>query len=94
MDKQEVLSFLTTNKQYLKEKYKVAKIGLFGSYAKDIQNENSDIDILVEMPSSFDGYYDLKEYLESNLNHKVDLGTQHSIRDLIKKKIQSEIIYA
>jgi len=93
MDKNEIIDFLKKHKQILLEKYHVKNIGLFGSYAKGNQSDKSDIDILVDMPSSFDLYYDLKEFLESSFEKPVDLGLQHNIRNLIKKQIEKEIIY-
>ncbi len=94
MTKNTILEFLRENRTFLSEQFNVKKIGLFGSFSKGTQKEDSDIDIIVDMPSSFDKYYDLKEYLEMNLNSKIDLGLENSIRKLIKKKIENEIIYA
>ncbi len=55
MTKDEVLQTLKAQKQYIEKTYDVDKIGLFGSYAKNTQNENSDIDIYVEFKhKSFD----------------------------------------
>lgn len=93
MKKEDILLFLKNNKTLLKEKYNVTKIGLFGSYAYGNENENSDIDILVEMPSSFDKYYDLKDFLEKHFKSTVDLGLKKNIRELIKKDIEKEVIY-
>jgi len=93
MDKQIILKFLKENKSILAERYDVVKIGLFGSYAAENQTESSDIDIIVSMPSDFDKYYDLKDFLETNLKHKIDLGLEKNMRDLIKKNIEKEIIY-
>jgi hypothetical protein len=93
MDKQIILNFLKENKPILTEKYDVVKIGLFGSYAAENQTEISDIDIIVSMPSDFDKFYDLKDFLETNLKHKIDLGLEKNMRDLIKKSIEKEIIY-
>ena len=45
MTKRFILNFLSSHKAGLAQKYGVTKIGLFGSYAKDTQNEFSDIDI-------------------------------------------------
>ena len=94
MTKEDIIDFLKNHKQMLFEKYHVKNIGLFGSYATGRYTEKSDIDILVDMPSNFDLYYDLKEFLESSFNKSVDLGLQRSLRKLIKKKIDKEIIYA
>jgi len=84
--KSSILDFLTEHRTLLKDKFFVEKIGLFGSYAKGI-------DIIVEMPSSFDRYYDLKEFLEKAFNKEVDLGLSASMRSFIKSKIKNEIIY-
>lgn len=93
LTKETILAFLKAHKQEFKEKYAVEKIGLFGSYAKNEANENSDIDIVVKMPSSFDAYYDFKEYLESSFEKKVDLGLEKSIRSFVANEIQKDIIY-
>ena len=90
---QSILSFLLEHKSLLHDKYKVSKIGLFGSYATNRHKETSDIDILVEMPSNFDLYYDLKEFLENAFLKTIDLGLEKNMRMLIKKEIDKEIIY-
>jgi len=93
VNKTSILSFLLEHKSLLYNKYKVSKIGLFGSYATNRYKETSDIDILVDMPSNFDLYYDLKEFLENAFHKKIDLGLEKNIRSLIKKEIDKEIIY-
>jgi len=92
--KEYILDFLKTNKQLLNEKYNVTKIGLFGSYVRDEAKESSDIDILVEMPPSFDNFFDLKYFLEDAFGKSVDLGKIKNLRLLIKKYVDKEVIYA
>jgi hypothetical protein len=91
--KEYILNFLKTNKQLLKQKYNVTRIGLFGSYATGDETEKSDIDILVDMPPSFDNFFDLKYFLEDAFKKSVDLGKEKNLRLLIKKHIENEIIY-
>lgn len=93
MQRQEIINFLRSNKRLLKDKYKVSKIGIFGSFAREENTNESDIDIIVSMPSDFDNYYDLKEFLEQQLNSEIDLALEKNIRNLIRKKIQDEVIY-
>jgi predicted nucleotidyltransferase len=93
INKQFILTFLKDNKQQLKNKYQVNKIGLFGSFSRNEETENSDVDILVDMPSSFDNYFNLKYFLEENFNRDVDLGKEKQLRLLIKKQIMQDIIY-
>ncbi|SFP06700.1 nucleotidyltransferase family protein [Hydrogenimonas thermophila] len=93
MDKTDILNFLKENKEQLESKYHIKKIALFGSYAKNTQNQNSDIDILVDMPPSFDAYYELKEFLEKSFQKKVDLGLFHNVREHLKSTIYKEVEY-
>ena len=92
--KEYILNFLTTHKQEMQDTYALTKIGLFGSYAKDTANENSDIDIVVDMPSDFDAFFDLKDFLEKELRKNIDLGLEKSMRPFIKNAIKNDILYA
>jgi len=86
---------LKKHKPFLKEKFKVKKIGIFGSYIRGEESESSDIDILVEFyePIGWE-FIDLKEFLEKLLGRKVDLVTKKALKPQIKNKILKEIIYA
>lgn len=95
MDKEYVLNYLKKNKIELKDKYGVVKIGLFGSYARDEQKEDSDIDIAVELQTinSFRSFFALKNELEKNLGKKIDLGIEHCLKPIAKEYVKKEIIY-
>lgn len=80
---------------FLKERFRVKKIGIFGSYLRNEQRKTSDIDILVEYyedPSLFE-FFDLKYYLENILKRKVDLVMKNSLKHYIGERILSEVIY-
>ena len=47
--KQDILSKLREIKPKLRQEYAVKEIGLFGSFSNDSANDNSDIDLLVEL---------------------------------------------
>ncbi len=85
---------LKHNKPFLKEKYHVEKIGYFGSFARGEQNENSDVDILVELdkPIGWD-LIELQEYLEVVLKSKVDLVTTKALRTQLKEQIFQEVLF-
>lgn len=93
LTKSKILDFLHQNKNMIQKKYDVKTIALFGSYANGSATSSSDIDILVDMKSSFDNYFELKYFLEEHLKNKVDLGKEKSLRYLIKDKIKEELIY-
>ena len=52
MTKSEILTFLRSHKDEMREKFGFRKIGLFGSYVRGEQREDSDIDLAVEIESS------------------------------------------
>jgi len=93
MTKEIILDYLKEHKYELTQKYQVNKIALFGSYARDEATKDSDIDILVDMPSSFNNFFDLKYFLEKEFKKTVDLGTVNSLRAFIGNRIQKDIIY-
>lgn len=94
MTKEYILNFLKINKQLLNEKYSVTQIGLFGSYATDMANENSDIDLaIVSTKKDFFLREDLREFLESNFHLKVDVGYLDNFREYYKEKIEKDLIY-
>ena len=81
-------------KPYLAEKYYVNKIGYFGSYSQNKQNEESDIDILVEFSTPIGWeFFDLKDLLEKELKTKVDLVSVGGLRKQLKKSILSQTHY-
>lgn len=92
MERRDVEKILKDQKDFLLQKYYVGKIGLFGSFVREEQTENSDIDILVEFirPVGFE-FVELKEYLESIFNRPVDLVTLNAIKPYMKQEILNEV---
>lgn len=83
---------ISTIKPILK-KYGVTKSDLFGSYARGDFNDQSDVDILIDIPkgtSLFDLVY-LKEDLEKSLAKKVDIVTYRSINKHVSKYVFENI---
>ena len=91
---EEIKKIIDNSKGYIQEKYFVDQFFLFGSYAKNQQTSNSDIDLLVSFKQPIDmfDFMDLEEYLEKIFNKKIDLGTLNSLKKFIKDKILKEAI--
>ncbi len=74
LSRNEIISLIKAEKPFLKENFGVIHIGIFGSYAKDRQTIDSDIDFLVEFEEPhFDWIAGLNIYLEKNLTEKLKL---------------------
>ena len=93
MEKAKILSYLKENKERFRDVYGVSSMALFGSYARDEAREDSDIDLLVEMPSKMSSFFGLKRVIENDLGKTVDMGYFKTLRLFIKKHIENEMIY-
>jgi len=91
---EEIRQILHNSKDYFEEKFFVEKFLLFGSYAKNQQTSDSDIDLLVSFTQPVDmfDFIDLQDYLTKLFNKKIDLGTSNSLKKFIKDKILKEAI--
>jgi len=95
MTKDDILNELSKNRSYIEKNFEVSKIGLFGSYAKGNQTEDSDIDIYVEFKhKTFDNLAGLWNYLEELYHKKIDLFHKHkNNNEVIISNIQKDVIY-
>jgi len=95
MTKNEILNELSNNKRYIEQNFEVDKIGLFGSYAKGKQTEDSDIDIYVEFRhKTFDNLAGLWNFLEELYQKKIDIFHKHKNNNkVIISNIQKDVIY-
>jgi uncharacterized protein len=71
----------------LLKKRGVTKAGIFGSYARGEQTENSDVDILIEMKGSLLDVVNLEIELREIIQKKVDLLTYGAINKYLKEII-------
>ncbi len=96
MQKEDVLHTLREEFQDIKARFGVRSIGLFGSYAKDLQNDESDIDLLVDVEKPFSkNFFGLWNHLENHLNKKLDLTRKGPhLREKFMQNIAKELIYA
>ncbi len=90
--------FITTLKQVKPElalRYKVKSLGIFGSYIRNEQKRNSDLDVLVEFddPSlSLLKFIECEHYLSDLLGVRVDLVEKSALKPTIGKRILSEVV--
>ena len=93
--KAEILQLLSLYKPTAESKYGLTRIGIFGSVARDMQTENSDVDICYEgaIPSLLT--LDLIQAdLEQLFNCRVDMvRVRDNMNALLKKRIEKEAVY-
>jgi hypothetical protein len=95
---QQILQFLSENKTFLRSEFHVSKIGIFGSFARNEQGPESDIDVLIELENNtanvFDVKWALREFLKAKFNRDFDLCNTRHIKPYAKNFILKEVIYA
>ena len=96
ISKKEIINLIKAEKSFLKENFGVLNIGLFGSYAKDKQTPDSDIDFLVEFSEPrFDWIAGLNIYMEKKFDRKIEIIRKRSLdKSRFFERIEQEIIYA
>ncbi|MFA5779702.1 MAG: nucleotidyltransferase family protein [Elusimicrobiota bacterium] len=92
---EEIKNIIQKHKDEIRKKYKVKKIGVFGSYIRGIQTSKSDIDILVSFNETISllKLAGLEIYLEDILGVKTEVVPKEDIRQELKKNILESVVY-
>ena len=90
----EIESRLKELKPILSQEYSVERIGYFGSYSRNEQTIDSDIDILVyfSKPLGWE-FFDLQDQLEKELKLKVDLVSEKALKEQLRQIILNSVKY-
>jgi len=91
---EEIQQWFGQHKPLLQERYKVQKLGVFGSYVRQEQTEASDVDVLVEFSEipSLLKFVNLENYLSDSLGVKVDLVHRSGLKPRIGERILAEVV--
>ena len=93
----DAISTLKVHEKFIRQKFGVKRIGIFGSFARGEEREDSDLDVLVvfeEGQKTFDNYMNLKFYLEDLFGREVDLVTEKALKPQLKDIIMKDVVYA
>jgi len=95
MNKNAILAILRDFKNNFQDDFQIQQIGLFGSVAKDLNTENSDIDIVIKTSKAdLFAMVHIKDYLEKIFNTKVNIVRyRENMNPFLKKEIDENSIY-
>ena len=95
MTKNEIITYLKEHKDDFMQKYQISKLALFGSYSRDENRDDSDVDIAIETPlSDYFKLYDFKEELENSFHTKVDIvRLRDKMNMALRRRIEQDGIY-
>jgi len=92
---EDIMSKIKKNMPYLRDKYNVKSLGVFGSYARGEQKKSSDVDMLVEFenPITLLEFVALERWLNELTGKKVDLVMKTALKPKIGERILEEVVY-
>jgi uncharacterized protein len=92
----EIQKTLREQSPYLAEEFGVRIVGIFGSYVRQEQRPDSDLDLLIELDRppkiSLIGLVELEDHLSQILGVKVDLAIRSNLKKRIGARILQEVI--
>lgn len=89
----DILGILRQIEPKLRRHYPIRALGVFGSYVRAEQREDSDVDILVEPGDgmTLPDFADLQSELSAALGIKVDLANKRTLKPRIGQRILAEV---
>ncbi|MBA3018739.1 MAG: nucleotidyltransferase [Desulfobacteraceae bacterium] len=95
MERNEIIRTLRCFMDMNKDRYKIIRIGVFGSAARDSMNEQSDIDVVVELgKQDLFNIIGIKQDLEEQFSKPVDvISYREKMNQFLKKRIDKEAVY-
>ena len=91
MTKEKIKEIIKEHKEILK-KYRVKSVALFGSYVRNEQKEDSDIDLLVEFEEdTYHNFINLIFSLEKLLRKEITVVTKEDLSPYIQPYVLKEI---
>lgn len=94
LTKEEILN--TLRYEFDLDKYNVKSLGLFGSFSRDEQNEESDIDLLYifnTVKGINSNKRGLKNDLEKKIGREIHLISERYLNERLVERVMEEIIY-
>ncbi|MBF0184412.1 MAG: nucleotidyltransferase family protein [Magnetococcales bacterium] len=95
MRRDQVMDLLASHIEYLRREFGVTRLAVFGSMARDMAREGSDVDVLVAFdgPATSARFFGVQFYLEDLLGRPVDLVTEKALRPELRPFIEHEVIH-
>lgn len=94
MSRDDILLTLKSLKSQILRDYKAEVDGIFGSYARGEQGQDSDLDVLATFTEDANllDLVGLSDFLEDALGCKVDVVSRGALRDEIRPRVLNDLV--
>jgi predicted nucleotidyltransferase len=97
MDRTNILTFLQEHKSEFNTKFGIARIALFGSFARNEATDQSDINLLVGYVNNPGDVYmnkrNFKKFLQDYFHRNIDVANEKYLKPFAKDAILRDAIY-
>lgn len=94
MTKEAIIKILKKHKPEMQKKYGLTELALFGSFSRNEQTQNSDIDLLVDFNKTPGlNYFDMLYELDALFKNEIQVISKKAIKPKYLKAIQQDLIY-
>jgi predicted nucleotidyltransferase len=95
--KEPIIEYLRSHREHLHREYRIRKIALIGSFARDEQHEESDVDLLIDLEENTPHIFELKQMLKNELEAKfgrsVEVASERYLKPYYRDQILEDAIY-
>jgi predicted nucleotidyltransferase len=96
-NRQDIVAYIDSHRDQLRSRFHVRRIALIGSFARDEQTAQSDVDLLLDLEEGAADIYRLKRELKTELERQfgrpVELASERYLKPYYRKEILQEAIY-
>ena len=96
-NRQQILDYINSNKSRLRTEYHVRRIALIGSFAREEQTPESDVDLLLDLEPGTPDIHMMKRKLrmelETEFGRNVELASERYLKPYYREEILREAIY-
>ena len=94
----EILDYLTAERDRLRSVFHVRKLAIIGSFAREEQTAQSDVDLLLDLEEGTPGIAQIKKELrrelEKQFGRPVELASERYLKPYYREQIINEAVYA
>jgi predicted nucleotidyltransferase len=97
MNKNDIIHYLQQQQPYFQDRFGIKFVGIFGSFSRGDETSESDIDILYDIDKnqklSLFKYLKIASQLEEYFHKKIDLVRVDTLKPIVKKYVEKDLIY-